>query len=93
MFVYLKSIDKNYEKVCVKKYLSRLRGQRTLSFIYINVQEGAGSGDFLGCRCFRTSEKQNMRLWLMYHIMDPSSALLNSNRTPFTLRHQMCFWY
>ena len=32
-----------------------------------------------------SSEQQDVRFWLMQHVVDPSRALLNSEVTPFSL--------
>jgi len=40
-----------------------------------------------------SSEQQNVRLWVMSHVMLPSLRLLNTKATPLSLRHQVLFRY
>ena len=41
----------------------------------------------------RSSEQQDVWLWLVYHVVNPALRLLHTYRSPLCFRHELVFWH
>jgi len=52
-----------------------------LNLLVLNI-DGTSFGNW-------SSEEENVRLWLVQHVMNPTQALLNTKIAPLRLRHKV----